>query len=62
MRSVTLPRADYIHTFWQDPQYGALQVGAQFSTVVREPWFVPAGAPKDAIAHMGFIDLRYVLP
>ena len=54
--------ADYAHTFWQDPQYGAVQAGAQFAVVVREPWFVAAGAPKDAIAKLGFIDLRYILP
>ena len=53
---------DYIRTIWQDPQYGTLAAGLQFSTVVREPWFVPAGAPKDAITHMGFADLRYYLP
>lgn len=53
---------DYMHTFWQDPQYGAMQAGAQFGVVVREPWFVAPGAPKDAIAKIGFIDLRYILP
>jgi len=53
---------DYTRKIWQDPQYGTLQAGAQFSTVVRRPWFVPLGAPKDAISHMGFFDLRYILP
>jgi hypothetical protein len=53
---------DYIHTVWQDPQYGKLAAGFQFSSVLRKPWFVPAGAPKDAIDHMGFFDLRYSLP
>ena len=53
---------DYIRNIWQDPQYGSLQAGLQFSTVVREPWFVPAGAPKDAISHIGIVNLRYNLP
>ena len=53
---------DYIRTIWADPQYGMLKAGVQYSAVVRKPWFVAAGAPKDAVAHMGFADLRYYLP
>ena len=53
---------DYIRTIWQDPQYGRLAAGAQYSAVVRKPWFVALGAPKDAVDHMGFLDLRYYLP
>jgi hypothetical protein len=53
---------DYIRTIWQDPQYGRLAAGAQYSAVVRKPWFVATGAPKDAVGHMGFLDLRYYLP
>jgi len=52
----------WIQTFWRNPQYGALQLITQVSYVTRSPWFVAAGAPKNAHLTMGWVDLRYVLP
>jgi hypothetical protein len=52
----------WIQTFWKNPQYGALQLITQASYVTRSPWFVAAGAPKNAHLAMGWVDLRYVLP
>jgi hypothetical protein len=52
----------WIQTFWRNPQYGALQLITQASYVTRSPWFVAAGAPKNAHLGMGWVDLRYVLP
>ena len=52
----------WIQTFWKSPQYGALQLITQASYVTRSPWFVAAGAPKNAHLGMGWVDLRYVLP
>jgi hypothetical protein len=52
----------WIQTFWRNPQYGALQLITQASYVTRSPWFVPAGAPKNAHLGMAWVDLRYVLP
>lgn len=52
----------WIQTFWKNPQYGALQLITQASYLTRAPWFVAAGAPKNAHLAMGWVDLRYVLP
>ncbi|MFB9264172.1 hypothetical protein ACFFWD_13475 [Bradyrhizobium erythrophlei] len=53
---------DLKHTFWADPQYGAITGLAQYSFLRREPWFVAAGAPPDAHTHLFFTELRYQLP
>lgn len=52
----------WIQTFWRDPQHGALQLITQGSYVTRSPWFIAAGAPKNAHLGMAWVDLRYVLP
>jgi hypothetical protein len=52
----------WIQTFWRSPQYGALQLITQASYLTRAPWFVAAGAPKNAHLTMGWVNLRYVLP
>jgi hypothetical protein len=52
----------WIQTFWRNPQYGALQLITQASYLTRAPWFVAAGAPKNAHLGMGWVDIRYVLP
>jgi hypothetical protein len=49
-------------TFWKDPKYGALNLMLQYSYLLRNPWFVAAGQPKDAHASMMFLNLRYTLP
>jgi len=53
---------DWLQTFWRNPQYGAILVVTQASYVSRAPWFVAAGAPKNAHLAMGYLSLRYVLP
>jgi hypothetical protein len=54
----------WTQTFWQNPNYGKLQLITQGSYVTRDPWFVAAtaGTPKDAKLFMVYVDLRYVLP
>ncbi len=52
----------WTQTFWKHPQYGALQLMTQASYVTRAPWFVAAGAPKNAHVVLGFVNIRYVLP
>src|SRR5262249_39310190 len=49
-------------TFWRKPEYGALQLITQYSYLVRTPWSVPIGTPKNAHAHLVYLNLRYVLP
>jgi hypothetical protein len=53
---------DWTQTFWRNPQYGAVLLVTQFSYLTRAPWFVAAGAPKNAHLGMSFVSLRYVLP
>lgn len=53
---------DLKHTFWADPQYGAISGLAQYSYLRREAWFVPNGAPTEAHTHLFFTELRYQLP
>jgi len=61
-RAIQEPTFGWTQTFWKSPQYGALQLITQFSYLTRSPWFIPAGAPKNAHLGMGWVDLRYVLP
>jgi len=52
----------FSHTFWRDPNYGALQWMMQYSHLVRHPWFVAPGQPGGANLNMLFLNLRYTLP
>jgi hypothetical protein len=61
-RSIHEPTFGLTQTFWRDPKYGALQLMLQYSYVLRYPWFVATGTPKDAHASMVFLNLRYLLP
>jgi hypothetical protein len=61
-RSIQEGTLDWTQTFWQSPQHGKLQFVTQTSYLTRAPWFVPAGAPKNAHLTMAFVSLRYVLP
>lgn len=53
---------DWTQTFWKNPQYGAVLLVTQASYVSRAPWFVAAGAPKNAHLAMGYVSFRYQLP
>ena len=61
-RAVQEGTVDWTQTFWKNPQYGAVLLVTQGSYVTRAPWFVSAGAPKNAHLLMGYVSLRYVLP
>ena len=52
----------FIPTIWSSPNYGKLQFISQFSYVVRNPWFVTAGSPKNAHIFIAYITLRYIIP
>jgi hypothetical protein len=53
---------DWTQTFWKSPQYGAVLLVTQTSYITRSPWFVAAGAPKNAHLMQAFVSMRYVLP
>lgn len=61
-RAIQQATFDWIHTFWKNPQYGAIQTLTQYSYLTRSPWFVAAGAPKNAHTSMIYVDFRYVVP
>jgi hypothetical protein len=61
-RSIQEITAGWTHTLWRDGKYGALQYMAQYAYFVRNPWFVAAGAPKNAHETAIWFNLRYVLP
>jgi hypothetical protein len=52
----------FIPTIWSSPNYGKLQLISQFSYVVRSPWYVAAGQPKNAHTFLTYLDLRYIIP
>jgi hypothetical protein len=52
----------WTQTFWSSEQHGKLQLITQNSYLTRSPWFVAAGAPKNAHLFMSYVSLRYVLP
>jgi hypothetical protein len=53
---------DWTQTFWRNPQYGSVLLVTQTSYITRAPWFVAAGAPKNAHLMQVFVSLRYVIP
>lgn len=61
-RTIQEPTFDWTQTFWRSPQYGAVLLITQYSYLTRSPWFVAAGAPKNAHLSMAWLSLRYVLP
>jgi hypothetical protein len=52
----------FTQTLWGSPEHGKLQFITQSSYVVRSPWAVASGNPKNAHAFLEYIDLRYILP
>jgi hypothetical protein len=61
-RQIQEPTFGYIHTFWRNPNYGAVQIISQYSWLTRAPWVVPAGTPATAHVNMVFGALRFTLP
>ncbi len=49
-------------TLMRDAKWGALNLMFQYSYLQRNPWLVAVGAPSNAHADMGFVNLRYTLP
>jgi hypothetical protein len=61
-RTIQEATFDWTQTFWKNPQYGSVLMVNQLSYLSRSPWFVAAGAPKDAHLVQAYVSLRYVLP
>ncbi len=61
-RSIQEITFDWNRTFWRDAKYGALNLIGQYSYLIRNPWYVSPGQPKDAHLNLIYVDLRYTLP
>jgi hypothetical protein len=61
-RAIQEATVGFTQTLWGSPEHGKLQFITQSSYIVRSPWSVPIGSPKNAHAFLEYIDLRYVLP
>lgn len=51
-----------IPTLYSNPNRGRLQIITQYSYLVRSPWFVASGTPKNAHTSLIYADVRYTLP
>jgi hypothetical protein len=51
---------DYQHTFWKNPNYGALTLITQYSYLLRQPWTI--NGQTSAHTNMVWLNLRYTLP
>ena len=49
-------------TLWSSPRYGAINAMGQYEYLMRDPWFVAAGAPKATHDNTIYFNLRYTLP
>lgn len=52
----------FTKTLWSSANFGKLQFVSQSSYATRAPWYVAAGAPRNAHAFIEYVDMRYVLP
>ena len=51
-----------IQTLWRDSKYGAMQLMFQYAYFMRDPFFVPAGLPKNTHENVVWFNVRYALP
>jgi hypothetical protein len=61
-RSYQQGTVGFTSTLWSSPSRGRVQFIAQPAYVVRTPWSVAPGNPKNAHVFITYVDLRYVLP
>jgi hypothetical protein len=52
----------WTQTLWSSAPFGKLEFRAQPAWVVRTPWSVVDGGPKNAHVFITYVSLRYVLP
>lgn len=61
-RTIQEGTVGFTQTFWKDATYGALSLMGQYSYLVRNPWAVASGQPKNAKENILYLNLRYALP
>jgi len=61
-RSIQEITFGFNQTLWKDARYGAISFMGQYEYLLRHPWFVAPGAPKEAHDSTIYFNLRYTLP
>jgi len=61
-RSINEFTFGFNQTLWASPRYGAVNAMGQYEYLMRDPWFVAAGAPKATHDNTIYFNLRYTLP
>ena len=61
-RSINELTFGFNQTMWANPRYGAINVMGQYEYLMRDPWFVAAGAPKATHDSTIYFNIRYTLP
>ena len=61
-RSINEFTFGFNQTMWASPRYGAINVMGQYEYLMRDPWFVAAGAPKATHDNTIYFNIRYTLP
>jgi hypothetical protein len=61
-RSIDEVTFGFNQTIWKSPKYGAINFMGQYEYLLRDPWYVAAGAPKNTHDNTIYLNLRYSLP
>jgi hypothetical protein len=61
-RQIQEATAGYVHTFWKDRNYGALQLFTQYSYLTRSPWYALLKEDGEMHTHIMFFGLRFSIP
>jgi hypothetical protein len=61
-RSIQELTFGFNQTFWASPRYGAVNLMGQYEYLMRDPWYVAAGAPKNTHDNTIYFNIRYTLP
>ena len=61
-RSINEFTFGFNQTMWRNPRYGAINLMGQYEYLMRDPWFVAAGSPKNTHDNTIYMNIRYTLP
>jgi len=61
-RSIQEVTFGFNQTIWKDAKYGAVNLMGQYEYLMRDPWYVAAGAPKATHDNTVYVNVRYTLP
>jgi hypothetical protein len=47
---------------WRNPRYSAINLMGQYEYLMRDPWYVAPGSPKNTHDNTIYMNIRYTLP